>query len=70
MKKKLLMSVAVLLGLFTLGELGSRLIWSVSDLSLSGDTHLIGHRPDSGFRLQMPAWPLSTGCSSPTSGAA
>jgi len=43
-QKKVLMSIAVLVGLFTLGELGSRALWSVSDLSLSPDNaHLIDH---------------------------
>ena len=40
--KKILMSLAVLLGLLVIGEAGSRLIWSVSDLSLSPENaHLI-----------------------------
>ena len=42
--KKILMSLAVLLGLLVIGEAGSRLIWSVSDLSLSPENaHLIDH---------------------------
>ena len=36
--------MAVLLGLLVIGEAGSRLIWSVSDLSLSPENaHLIDH---------------------------
>jgi lysophospholipase L1-like esterase len=43
-KRKVLMSLAVLAGLLTLGEIGCRLVWSVSDLSLSPENaHLIDH---------------------------
>ena len=42
--KKILMSLVVLLGLLVIGEAGSRLVWSVSDLSLSPENaHLIDH---------------------------
>ncbi len=44
MKRKLQMSMAVLVGLLVVGEVGCRLLWSVSDLSLSPENaHLIDH---------------------------
>lgn len=44
MIRKFLMSLAVLVGLFAIGELASRAIWSVADLSLSAENaHLIDH---------------------------
>ena len=44
MTRKFLMSLAVLMGLFAIGELASRAIWSVADLSLSPENaHLIDH---------------------------
>lgn len=44
MIRKLGMSLLVLVGLFGLGELGARIIWSVPDLSLSPENiHLIDH---------------------------
>ena len=44
MIKKLIMTLAVLLGLFGLGEAASRALWTVSDLSLSPENaHLVDH---------------------------
>ena len=44
MIRKLGMSLIVVLGMFGIGELGARLIWSVPDLSLSPENvHLVDH---------------------------
>ena len=44
MIRKILMSLTVFVGLVAIGELASRAIWSVADLSLSAENaHLIDH---------------------------